>query len=170
MIKQFVMGAIFLMVLAAPVSAQEIKAATMQMDKSPQTPATITLKPHNASFDKTLTRHQDLVLQYIADSSQVNALVQKTLQLQHRQTLIQRDIDMTGQMMEDTRSRKTKADLQASIDDWEAELSGIGDDAQLANIDLQNALQKQQQTLQTMSNVSKMMHDTAMAVIRKIGG
>ena len=31
-------------------------------------------------------------------------------------------------------------------------------------------LQKMQQTLQTMSNVSKMHHDTAMAVIRKIGG
>jgi hypothetical protein len=41
---------------------------------------------------------------------------------------------------------------------------------QMANIDLQNALQKQQQTMQTMSNVSKMLHDTAMAVIRKIGG
>jgi hypothetical protein len=40
----------------------------------------------------------------------------------------------------------------------------------MANIDLQNALQKQQQTMQTMSNVSKMLHDTAMAVIRKIGG
>lgn len=42
--------------------------------------------------------------------------------------------------------------------------------SQMANVDLQNALQKQQQTLQTMSNVSKMLHDTAMAVIRKIGG
>ncbi len=77
---------------------------------------------------------------------------------------------MTKRMMEDTRSRKTKADLQANINKWEADLASIGDDAQLANIDLQNALQKQQQTLQTMSNVSKMMHDTAMAVIRKIGG
>jgi hypothetical protein len=51
----------------------------------------------------------------------------------------------------------------------EEKLSTVGDDAQLANIDLQNVLQRQQQTLQTMSNVSKMMHDTAMAVIRKIG-
>lgn len=47
-------------------------------------------------------------------------------------------------------------------------LQAIGEDGQLANIDLQNALQKQQQTLQTISNVSKMLHDTAMAVIRKI--
>ncbi len=30
-------------------------------------------------------------------------------------------------------------------------------------------LQKQQQTVQMMSNVSKMLHDTMMAMIRKIG-
>lgn len=39
---------------------------------------------------------------------------------------------------------------------------------ELANIDLQDALQKQQQTLQTMSNVSKMLHDTAKAAINNI--
>ena len=59
--------------------------------------------------------------------------------------------------------------LEKEIKKLEGQLSSIGDDAQLANIDLQNALQKQQQTLQTMSNVSKMLHDTAMAIIRKIG-
>jgi hypothetical protein len=60
-------------------------------------------------------------------------------------------------------------DLNNEIDSIEDELATIGDDASLANIDLQNALQKQQQTLQMMSNVSKTLHDTAMAVIRKIG-
>ena len=44
-------------------------------------------------------------------------------------------------------------------------LSSTGDDAQLANIDLQNALQKQQQTLQTISNVSKMQYDTLKSII-----
>lgn len=52
----------------------------------------------------------------------------------------------------------------------EEKLRSIGDDAQLANVDLQNALQKQQQTAQAMSAVSKMLHDVAMATIRKIGG
>ena len=52
---------------------------------------------------------------------------------------------------------------------WEEELQSVGDDAQLGNVDLQNVLQKQQQTMQTMSNISKMLRDTAMAVIRKIG-
>lgn len=70
-----------------------------------------------------------------------------------------------------TRSTKKMKDqeLASYMKEWEDKLATIGDDAQLANIDLQNQLQKQQQTLQTMSNVSKMLHDTAMAVIRKIG-
>jgi hypothetical protein len=37
-------------------------------------------------------------------------------------------------------------------------------------VDLQNALQKQRQTLQMMSNVSEILYDTAMAIIRKMGG
>ena len=53
---------------------------------------------------------------------------------------------------------------------WEEKLNEVGDDAQLANVDLQNVLQKQQQMLQMMSNISKMLHDTSMAVIRKMGG
>ena len=64
---------------------------------------------------------------------------------------------------------ETMKALDEYIENLEEELAAVGDDAQLANIDLQNVLQKQQQTLQTMSNVSKMLHDTALAVIRKIG-
>ena len=67
-----------------------------------------------------------------------------------------------------------EADTIQGVDDliakWEDKLNTIGDDAQLANVDLQNMLQKQQQTLQMMSNISKALHDTAMAIIRKIGG
>jgi hypothetical protein len=64
----------------------------------------------------------------------------------------------------------SRDDTQAEIKRWEEKLNGIGDDAQLANVDLQNILQKQQQTLQMMSNISKMLYDTAQAVIRKLGG
>ncbi len=63
----------------------------------------------------------------------------------------------------------TKEQLDTYIRNLEEKLNSVGDDAQLANVDLQNMLQKQQQTLQMMSNISKMLHDTAMAVIRKIG-
>jgi hypothetical protein len=64
---------------------------------------------------------------------------------------------------------ETKADLDAYVENLEEKLQTTGDDAQLANVDLQNALQQQQQTLQMMSNISKMLHDTAMSIIRKLG-
>ena len=50
----------------------------------------------------------------------------------------------------------------------EDKLNSVGEDAQLANLDLQNALQKQQQTMQMMSNISKQMHETAKAIINNI--
>ena len=49
-------------------------------------------------------------------------------------------------------------------------LNDAGDDAELADVDLQNELQRHQQTLQMMSNISKMLYDTAQSVIRKQGG
>ncbi len=59
--------------------------------------------------------------------------------------------------------------LEQDLNALETRLRTVGDDAQLANIDLQNVLQKQQQTLITLSNVSKMLHDVAMSIFRKIG-
>jgi len=63
----------------------------------------------------------------------------------------------------------TKAEHENALEKYEQQLNSVGDDAQLANVDLQNWLQKQQQTMQMMSNISKLLHDTAMAIIRKIG-
>ncbi len=51
----------------------------------------------------------------------------------------------------------------------EEQLASVGDDAHLANIDLQEALQKQQQLIQVLSNVSKLLSDYALSTIRKIG-
>jgi len=47
-------------------------------------------------------------------------------------------------------------------------LASAGDDSQMANIDLQNTLQKQQQTLQTLSNILKSQHDTLKAIISNV--
>lgn len=70
--------------------------------------------------------------------------------------------------------RQAEAQVRARTDAQKARLAGrlqsAGDDAQLANVELQNLLHKQQQVLQIMSNTSKTMHDTAMAIIRKIAG
>lgn len=64
----------------------------------------------------------------------------------------------------------SQTDLQSYVAGMENELNSVGDDSQLANVDLQNVLQQQQQTLQMLSDISKELYDTAMSVIRKIGG
>ena len=56
-----------------------------------------------------------------------------------------------------------------AISDLEDQLNSNGDDSQLANINLQNCLNQQQATLSMMSNISKVLHDTAMSIIRKDG-
>ena len=80
-----------------------------------------------------------------------------------------RGVLMTG-VAEQGALVNNKEELNNYIEDLEEKLQGVGDDAQLANVDLQNQLQKQQQTIQQMSNISKRLHDTAMAIIRNMGG
>jgi hypothetical protein len=80
------------------------------------------------------------------------------------------NVQETIQQVQSQAEAQVKARTEVQKARIRDKLNSVGDDAQLANVDLQNILQKQQQTLQMMSNISKMMHDTAMAVIRKTGG
>jgi hypothetical protein len=60
--------------------------------------------------------------------------------------------------------------LDSEIARWDLRLATMQDDAQLVSIELQDMLQKHQQYLQLLSNISKATHDTAMAIIRNIKG
>ena len=106
----------------------------------------------------------------------INELIQHVLNESFEETNIdvQRHVkkielfnNMKMQMHEQIRA--VRETMENYISSMEEDLSKIGDDAQLANIDMQNMLQKQQQMVQSLSNISKTLHDTAMAVIRKIG-
>lgn len=108
----------------------------------------------------------------------INGLVQLVLHESYEETRadieeqaakVQRYNEMKSRVRSQIEQSRAQQREASQIVTMEAVQSTIGDDAQLANIDLQNQLQKQQQTLQTMSNVSKMLHDTAMAIIRKVG-
>ena len=61
---------------------------------------------------------------------------------------------------------KSTDPIDALLSEWEEHLQTVGD---TVDMQMQNILQKQQQTMQMMSNMAKMLHDTAMAIIRKIG-
>ncbi|MCH7608659.1 MAG: hypothetical protein IIC94_08880 [Chloroflexi bacterium] len=56
--------------------------------------------------------------------------------------------------------------LSARIATLETRLSALRDDAQLTDIGLQNAIQQQSRTLQTLSNILKATHDSAMNAMR----
>ena len=58
--------------------------------------------------------------------------------------------------------------IERLISTLQSQLQAIGDDAQLANTDFQNALQ--QQTQLTLSNIAKLMYDTTMSIIQNIRG
>jgi len=62
-------------------------------------------------------------------------------------------------------SKNNAGDISGEL---ESALTPMGGDGQLANLDLQNAMQKQQQILQTLSNMQKARHDTAMNSIRNM--
>ena len=64
----------------------------------------------------------------------------------------------------------TAAVSDLEIRNLDSRLVAAEKDEQLANLELQKQMNKRQQTLQTLSNVAKQMHDTAMSIIRKIGG
>ncbi|MFP8879973.1 MAG: hypothetical protein VCE43_11170 [Myxococcota bacterium] len=54
-------------------------------------------------------------------------------------------------------------------DELDAVAGGVGDDAQLTNLRLQNELKKKQRVVQAISDASRLLHNTQMAIIREIG-
>lgn len=64
----------------------------------------------------------------------------------------------------------TAAQWTTYADALRAWMETAGEDAQLATVDLQQVLAKEQQTHQMLSNITKMMHDTAKAIIDNTRG
>jgi len=78
----------------------------------------------------------------------------------------------------DVRSNLAKTEIQGATKDAKVlvekyiaslEIALDRDDAQLANVELQEVLQKTQSTYQILSNNLKLLHDTELSIIRKIG-
>jgi len=62
----------------------------------------------------------------------------------------------------------TKAEVQNLVEKLEALLETMGDQSQMDKMKLQDAMNSQSQLMQMMSNLSKMFHDTAMAIVRNL--
>ena len=122
-----------------------------------------------ASFDEIRRDWEGLVSR--SDPSNVDGLVQLVMregyldEVQAHRRAAER-AQRTNERERELREERSR--LREGPREIDAELAQMNDDSELASIDLQNVLHKQQQTLQTMSNLSKQMHDTAKAIIQKI--
>lgn len=63
---------------------------------------------------------------------------------------------------------RNRADAMLLLQKLEADLSAASDMAQLAQIDLQDAMQRQQQVTQMISNIMKSQHDTMKSTIQNL--
>lgn len=102
-------------------------------------------------------------LEYL--EAQIASSSDKTKEVLHNQMAsLQAKLEILLEKLEKTKEKVDE--LSERIDqNPKANCSGYSD---LATLNLQSQMQKMSQTLQTMSNVSKMMHDTAKAIINNM--
>ncbi|MBN2315999.1 MAG: hypothetical protein JXM79_18880 [Sedimentisphaerales bacterium] len=105
---------------------------------------------------------------YMESNRDLQFYAAKVRHMNEQKQAIRDYLQSLREMQDGMSSKAVLEDLKNAIDAAEEKLNSIGDDAQLANINLQNAIQKQQQLIQILSNMSKVLHDTAMAVIRNM--
>ena len=110
----------------------------------------------NAATEKS-SGYEDTAKLSTGTATKVSALGDITLK--HAQLLEQKIETMqTGTNVCQEKLRNLAQNIQSSDSD------------QLVQMDLQNALQKQQQTMQMLSNIIKVQHDTAKAIIANMKG
>ena len=85
------------------------------------------------------------------------------VKLQSGKTTVLKDLQAKSQKMQQDLVKMQK---EAAV--LKKLLAGVKDDSQLANLKLQNQLQKTSQAFTTMSNMMKTNHDTVNSTIRNI--
>ena len=148
-------------------STQSPVATTM----TPSAPAPIPI-PYPNIGGPALTPELAAISTMLADGKPTGAMLDMwnayvTRQIQAKKPLNVQDTILQVQRQAEAQVNARTAAQKARLS---AKMNSVGDDAQLANLELQNVVQKQQQILQVISNIIKMMHDQAMAVIQNMKG
>jgi uncharacterized protein (DUF1697 family) len=104
-----------------------------------------------------------------AYSDQISALqaaVEKAAARDEKRRRVREDIDSLRDQLLATSDQRRKRELEGAIRNLETVLQTAGDDAQLRNLALQSAMQKQQQMLKLMSNIAKQLDDALRSIVR----
>ena len=178
--------------LAIAINAAQVDASRIQLTP----PQTKTLNKvirdlRHGEDENALKKWENLFTDLVFEvgAMDVNALVQWVM----RHSYIENNVDLRDQadrvryynsqkrtIRESVRRARTfrgllkklnqpTAVIDSEIESLRAYVARLEEDDQLATVDLQSILQKQQQLLQQMTNISKQLHDTALSIIGKIG-
>jgi hypothetical protein len=79
-----------------------------------------------------------------------------------------KDNKVSGALLQPDLEGARPNEFQTHLDELEKEFTAITDDAQLATLQLQDAMNKQAQAMQMMSNIMKMMHDTTATIVKNM--
>ena len=118
------------------------------------------LRNDSANSEKPEATYKDLLAAFNGDDD----LLKRYWNDHHPDTVIPKgdDIDQNTKIV-------LGAFLEDAIEEFDGDITSLGDDAQLQMLDLQQALQRQTQMIGMMAAIQKSMHDTVMDIIRKIG-
>lgn len=109
---------------------------------------------------------------YLDPSTELSFFAQRVLFYNDQKQQIRENLSdlrtSIRQCQESGCSHQTMTKMNDFLTQLEGQMSSIGEDAQLAMIDLQSAMQNSNQVMQLISNVAKSMHDTAKAIIQNM--
>jgi len=119
----------------------------------------------DGSLLKVMLEYQKMVAKEAAQDKKLAGAKLSEKQKQLAKTLRGRTDQLKKMRDQAAQSRAASDAIDKFIQQWQKTLAPIGDDAQLANVNLQNVMQQQQQAMQMMSNVSKKLHETTKSII-----
>jgi len=102
-------------------------------------------------------------------STDANSLQQHVIVLDGTDTLKgELETIAFGTFTLETKIVQSTQELNAVLAELDEELQSVGDDAQLSDVQMQNAVQKHQETLHTISNLGSIFHDMSKSVMQNI--
>lgn len=177
MLKRFILQAACLS--ASLAAASYSVAAPVGEPQKPQGAVAAPVKPRalslQASRDVKVSRDLDQVIatpvsaeMSVAEQKAVTELAQKAVGLrnarEYRQQLRQRLAEVREALADNPEDGALQAEMQA----LEEKLAAADDMTQMMQLQLQDAMQKQQQAFQLLSNIMKSQHETTKSIIQNI--
>ena len=124
----------------------------------------VAARPRAVDIDPLLS----LVLResYLQAAADLTGIAERTRAINQRKATIR---DQAGQGNASGQGLgQTQETLRIQPGTTELLMGSIGEDAQLANLDLQNVMQRYEQILDITPNIAKAMNDAAMAAVRRM--